>query len=338
MYESQINRVSQLIHDLHEEIDEVRKQNVGLRNANEIYSKQNIDLRKNQDQDDLNRQITELKKDNNLLKEAFKDVKKDNNIFKKDNHNAHMLINDLKKENVELKSNMELGVDWEYDNDGNHVAYSKDDLNRQITKLKKDIHYYRQENVRLVGQLENDEHNVGHLDEKMKRLDYLEKHVAENRYVFSEIPNTPENMKMVKMMKKYINKRKYTMRWRGQYLIDGQDWRKYTHGQPLSKSKCIRVYIDNKPCQIDNVEGFKANEVEVIMDSLDKQIDANEEFIRTWDYNGGEVNEEVDQEKRELNIAKELYSYFESMKLHLENSASTPIKDNVNIVIPKGDK
>jgi hypothetical protein len=279
-------KVSKLIHDLHEEIDEIRKQNVGLRNANEIYSKQNIDLRKNQDQDDLNRQITELKKDNN--------------IFKKDNHNAHMLINDLKKENAELKSNMELGVDWEYDNDGNHVAYSK--------------------------------------DEKMKRLDYLEKHVAENRYVFSEIPNTPENMKMVKMMKKYINKRKYTMRWRGQYLIDGQDWRKYTHGQPLSKSKCIRVYIDNKPYQIDNVEGFKANEVEVIMDSLDKQIDANEEFIRTWDYNGGEVNEEVDQEKRELNIAKELYSYFESMKLHLENSASKPIKDNVNIVIPKGDK
>ena len=68
MYESQVNRVSQLIHDLHEEIDEVRKQNVGLRNANEIYSKQNIDLRKNQDQDSLNRQVTELKKD---LKEAI---------------------------------------------------------------------------------------------------------------------------------------------------------------------------------------------------------------------------------------------------------------------------
>ena len=282
MYESQVNRVSQLIHDLHEEIDEVRKQNVGLRNANEIYSKQNIDLRKNQDQDDLNRQITELKKDNNLLKEAFKGVKKDNNIFKKDNH------------------------------------------------------FYRQENVRLVAQLENDEHNVGHLDEKMKRLDYLEKLFSENRYVFSDIPNTPENMKMVKLMKKHINKRKYTMRWRGQYLIDGEDWRKYTDGQPLSKSKCIRVYIDNKAHSIDNVEGFNRSEVGVISEGLCLLIDLCEENIRSWD--DGEPNEDVDNEKKILETSKQLFDYFESMRLHLENSASTPIKDNVNIVIPKGDK
>jgi chromosome segregation ATPase len=262
MYESQVNRVSQLIHDLHEEIDEVRKQNVGLRNANEIYSKQNIDLRKNQDQDDLN---------------------------------------------------------------------------RQITKLKKDIHYYRQENVRLVGQLENDEHNVGHLDEKMKRLDYLEKLFSENRYVFSDIPNTPENMKMVKLMKKHINKRKYTMRWRGQYLIDGEDWRKYTYGQPLSKSKCIRVYIDNKPYQIDNVEGFNKQEVGVILDGLHKKAEVSEEFIRSFEIEG-EENGDVDDEKRILDVTNQLYKYFESMRLHLENSASTPIKDNVNIVIPKGEK
>ena len=237
-------KVSKLIHDLHEEIDEVRKQNVGLQNANEIYSKQNIDLRKNQDQDDLN---------------------------------------------------------------------------RQITKLKKDIHYYRQENVRLVGQLENDEHNVGHLDEKMKRLDYLEKQFAENRYVFSDIPNTPENMKMVKLMKKHINKRKYTMRWRGQYLIDGEDWRKYTDGQPLSKSKCIRVYIDNKPYQIDNVEGFNANEVDTIIDALN-----------CWE-------DKLSVDFYKSDTVTQLLNYFESMRLHLENSASKPIKDNVNIVIPKGD-
>ena len=259
-------KVSKLIHDLHEEIDEVRKQNVGLQNANEIYSKQNVEFRQNQDQDDLNRQITELKKDNNLLKEAFKGVKKDNNIFKKDNH------------------------------------------------------FYRQENVRLVAQLENDEHNVGHLDEKMKRLDYLEKIFSENRYVFSDIPNTPENMKMVKLMKKHTNKRKYTMRWRGQYLIDGEDWRKYTDGQPLSKSKCIRVYIDNKPYQIDNVEGFNANEVDTIIDALN-----------CWE-------DKLSVDFYKSDTVTQLLNYFESMRLHLENSASKPIKDNVNIVIPKGDK
>ena len=271
-------------------------------------------------------------------------------------HDLHEKLENLEKENVELKSNMELGVDWEYDNDGNHVAYSKDDLNRQITNLRikqKELekenkrlyqacHYnevikLRKENVKLVAQLENDEHNVGHLDEKMKRLDYLEKVFASNRYVFTDIPNTPENLKMVKMMKKYVNKRRYNLRWRGQYLVDGENWKQYQYGQPLSKSKCIRVYIDSLTHAIDTVEGFNMGEVKILMDSLDKQIDANEEFIRSWSVNG-EKNEEVEQEKRELNIAKELFSYFESMMLHLENSASTPIKDLVNIVIPKGEK
>ena len=252
-------------------------------------------------------------------------------------HDLHEKLENLEKENVELKSNMELGVDWEYDNDGNHVAYSKDDLNRQITNLRIKQRELEKENVRLVAQLENDEHNVGHLDEKMKRLDYLEKVFASNRSVLSEIPNTPENLKMGKMMKKYVNKRRYNLRWRGQYLVEGENWKKYTDGQPLSKSKCIRVYIDSLTHAIDTVEGFNMGEVKILMDSLDKQIDANEEFIRSWSVNG-EKNEEVEQEKRELNIAKELFSYFESMMLHLENSASTPIKDLVNIVIPKGEK
>ena len=69
----------------------------------------------------------------------------------------------------------------------------KDDLNRQITNLRIKQRELEKENIKLVAQLENDEHNVGHLDEKMKRLDYLEKVFASNRYVFTDIPNTPEN-------------------------------------------------------------------------------------------------------------------------------------------------
>ena len=271
-------------------------------------------------------------------------------------HDLHEKVENLEKENVELKSNMELGVDWEYDNDGNHVAYPKDDLNRQITNLrikqkelekennifKKDNHLFRQDNADLKAKLENnvidtDTYTTTIYQENMKRLAYLEKHVAENRYVFTEIPNTPENLKMVKLMKKHINKRKYTMRWRGQYLIDGEDWRKYTDGQPLSKSKCIRVYIDNKPYQIDNVEGFNADEVNVILDGLHKKAEVSEEFIRSFEIEG-EENGDVDDEKRILDVTNQLYSYFESMRLHLENSASKPIKDNAIIVIPKGDK
>ena len=229
-------------------------------------------------------------------------------------------IKELKKENTDLRK-----------------IQDQDDLNRQITNLRIKQRELEKENIELVAQLENDEHNVGHLDEKMKRLDYLEKVFASNRYVFTDIPNTPENLKMVKMMKKYVNKRRYNLRWRGQYLVEGENWKKYTDGQPLSKSKCIRVYIDSLTHAIDTVEGFNEQEVGVILDGLHKKAEVSEEFIRSFEIEG-EENGEVDDEKRILDVTNQLYKYFESMRLHLENSASTPIKDLVNIVIPKGDK
>ena len=306
-------KVSKLIHDLEKELTDIRQANLKLSKANEIFRQENIDLRRNQDQDSLNREITDLRREITTHRASSLDNAK--------------LIDDMKKKYKELKD---------------ETRKEKDDLVKENKRLYQACHYnevikLRKENVRLVAQLENDEHNVGHLDEKMKRLDYLEKVFASNRYVFTDIPNTPENLKMVKMMKKYVNKRRYNLRWRGQYLVEGENWKQYQYGQPLSKSKCIRVYIDSLTHAIDTVEGFNMSEVKTLMDSLDKQIDANEEFIRTW-YIRGEVNEEVEQERRELAIAKELYKYFESMRLHLENSASTPIKDLVNIVIPKGEK
>ena len=252
--------------------------------------------------------------------------------LKIDNKNAHLYINDLKKENMDLRKNQD-----------------QDELNREITKLKTEnkrlyqaCHYnevikLRKENIKLVAQLENDAHNVGHLDEKMKRLDYLEKIFASNRYVFTDIPNTPENLKMVKMMKKYVNKRRYNLRWRGQYLVDGENWKRYQYGQPLSKSKCIRVYIDSLTHAIDTVEGFNEEEVDIILGGLYKEEDQSEEFITSFEVKG-EENGEIDDEKRILNVTKQLINYIKSMRLHLQNSASKPIKDLVNIVIPKGDK
>ena len=273
-------KVSTLISHLEKELTDIRQANLRLSKANEVFRQENIDLRKNQDQDDLNRQITNLR-----IKQK-----------------------ELEKENKRL--------------------YQACHYN-EVIKLRK-------ENVKLVAQLENDEHNVGHLDEKMKRLDYLEKVFASNRYVFTDIPNTPENLKMVKMMKKYVNKRRYNLRWRGQYLVEGENWKQYQYGQPLSKSKCIRVYIDSLTHAIDTVEGFNRSEVGVITEGLCLLIDLCQENIRSWE--DGEPNEDVDNEKKTLEMSKQLLSYFESMRLHLENSASKPIKDLVNIVIPKGDK
>jgi hypothetical protein len=64
-------------------------------------------------------------------------------------------------------------------------------------------------------------------------------------YMFSNIPNNKEGKLLVKLMKKYLNKNRYNMRTRGQFLIDSEkpNWRKYQMGQPIAKSKCLRIYI-----------------------------------------------------------------------------------------------
>ncbi len=298
-------KVSKLIHDLEKELTDIRQANLRLSKANEVFRQENIDLRKNQDQDKLNREITDLRREITTHRASSLDNAK--------------LIDDMEKKYKELKD---------------ETRKEKDDLVKENKRLYQACHLaevikLRKENVRLVAQLENDEHNVGHLDEKMKRLDYLEKVFASNRYVFTDIPNTPENLKMVKMMKKYVNKRRYNLRWRGQYLVEGENWKQYQYGQPLSKSKCIRVYIDSLTHAIDTVEGFNRSEVGVISEGLSLLIDLCQENIRCWE--DGQPNEDVDHEKRTLEISKQLLSYFESMRLHLENSASTPIKDLVNI-------
>ena len=174
-------------------------------------------------------------------------------------------------------------------------------------------HYLRLADENRIEQLANLTKEVSDLK---KRNAFLEKLHSQHRYVFSEIPNTEENMKMVKLMKKHVNKDRYTVRWRGQYLIDGEDWKKYTDGQPMNKSKCIRVYIDSKGD--DTTEGFKESEVDAIKEGLDLLIDLCEENIRSWD--DGKPNDDVNTEKKTLETARQLLSYFTSMSIHLEES------------------
>ena len=294
-------KVSKLIHDLHEQLEENKSaidECVFLRNENEGYLEEIRDLK---------REIITHRASSLDYTKLIDDMKKKYKELKDD---SRKIKDDLVKENIRFKE--------------------------KLKKMSESIKEESAENVRLVAQLENDEHNVGHLDEKMKRLDYLEKVFASNRYVFTDIPNTPENLKMVKMMKKYVNKRRYNLRWRGQYLVEGENWKQYKYGQPLSKSKCIRVYIDSLTHAIDTVEGFNRSEVGVITEGLCLLVDLCQENIRSWD--DGQPNEDVDNEKKTLETSKQLLLYFDSMRLHLENSASKPIKDLVNIVIPKGDK
>ena len=204
------------------------------------------------------------------LEIEVKDIRKANDNLTRANESYRQENIDLRKLKKENKDAINEGVYLRNENEG---------YLEEIKELRKSCH-------------------LNEVIELRKRNAFLEKLHSQHRYVFSEIPNTEENMKMVKLMKKYVNKDRYTVRWRGQYLIDGEDWRKYTDGQPMNKSKCIRVYIDSKGD--DTTEGFKESEVDTILDSLDFRL-------------------RVGQDKGK-DQTRELYKYFESMKIHLEES------------------
>ena len=67
-------------------------------------------------------------------------------------------------------------------------------------------------------------------------------------YLFSEIPNDDEGWSLIESMKKYVNSEGYELRIRGQYLDhskleEGESWKNFQDGQPISKSKCLRLYF-----------------------------------------------------------------------------------------------
>ena len=104
-------------------------------------------------------------------------------------------------------------------------------LNEQINSLKSEVRQARNR-MMLYAEMVNDKCPNGHA------------------YVFSEIPNDDEGREFVQKMKDYLNKESYKIRVKGQYLdeetkrTDG--WKPYQYGQPISKSKCLRVYVDVK--------------------------------------------------------------------------------------------
>jgi len=73
--------------------------------------------------------------------------------------------------------------------------------------------------------------------------------------MFSEIPNTDDGWEFVSKLKRYLNKQSYKIRVRGQYLDDetkkNEGWQRYSWGQPIEKSKCLRVYVDINNKDVD---------------------------------------------------------------------------------------
>ena len=243
-----------------------------------------------------------------------------------------------------------VNIGEEVDNRIRELEIEVKDIRKANDNLTRANESYRQENIEMrkenfgvevamltkkVDDLEKENKDLYkscHLNEVIelrKRNAFLEKLHSQHRYVFSEIPNTEENMKMVKLMKKHINKDRYTVRWRGQYLIDGEDWKKYTDGQPMNKSKCIRVYIDSKGD--DTTEGFKESEVDAILEGLDLLVERSQEFVNTWEDKSQPDDEDITHEKRSVKIGLKLLKYFNSMKIHLEESklARAEVTNNV---------
>jgi len=103
-------------------------------------------------------------------------------------------------------------------------------------------------------QAENDDLRFDLKQERNRAMLYAEmvndKCPNGHAYVFSEIPNDDEGRELVQKMKDYLNKDSYKIRVKGQYLDEEtkrtEGWRVHQFGQPISKSKCLRVYVDVK--------------------------------------------------------------------------------------------
>ena len=136
-------------------------------------------------------------------------------------------------------------------------GYVRRDVNEML--FNKCERLEKNANSKMVFKLEEE---VSRLRKELKRLtktnkdmyhSYFNPHLKNkgHRYVFSDIPNDDNGKSLVKTMRFYLNKDTYNMRVRGQYLDKsklerGESWKTYDDGQPLSKSKCIRLYIDKK--------------------------------------------------------------------------------------------
>jgi len=148
-------------------------------------------------------------------------------------------IKHLLNENSKLKKKFDKAVSELFEG-----SKSKTNANsRMVRKLEQEL-----STVREINKFDADQ--IVGLEKEVSRLREHQKHKG-HRYVFSDIPNDDNGKSLVKAMRFYLNKDTYNMRVRGQYLDKtklerGESWRTYDDGQPLHKSKCIRLYIDKK--------------------------------------------------------------------------------------------
>jgi len=148
-------------------------------------------------------------------------------------------IENLLNENSKLKKKFDNAVSELFEN-----SKLKTNANsKMVFKLENKVSELLSENKEMKEKVERQGKTIQRL--------YNDTKINGCRYAFSNIPNDEEGNKFVEQMKLYFNYDSYDFRKRGQYLDNdklsiGETWKTYEDGQPLSKSKCIRIYIDKK--------------------------------------------------------------------------------------------
>ena len=149
-------------------------------------------------------------------------------------------IENLLNENSKLKKKFDKAVSEFFESS----KLKKNANSRMVSKLENRVSELLSEKKEMEEKLERQGKTIQRLYNDAYQLEGC-------RYVFSDIPNNFIGNTMVDYMKKFINKDSYKMRVRGQYLDTsklevGESWKTYEDGQPISKSKCLRIYIDKK--------------------------------------------------------------------------------------------
>jgi len=154
-------------------------------------------------------------------------------------------IEHLLNENSKLKKKFDKAVSELFEKS----KLKKNANSKMVFKLEQEVSRLKRELKRLTKTNKDMYHSYFNPNSYSEYLHNLKN--KGHRYVFSNIPNDANGKSLVKTMRFYLNKDTYNMRVRGQYLDKsklerGESWKTYDDGQPLSKSKCIRLYIDKK--------------------------------------------------------------------------------------------
>tara|TARA_Y100001938_G_scaffold126669_1_gene178825 strand:+ start:179 stop:796 length:618 start_codon:yes stop_codon:yes gene_type:complete len=146
----------------------------------------------------------------------------------------HIKIGDMALEHVLRKFYLLLNDD-QFDKKKPSDTQVYHDLHAKIAKLDELL----EEKDEIIDKFAKEEH-------RWRKAYHDNFNLEGHRYTFSDIPNDASGRAFVAQLREYLNTDSYKIRVRGQYLVDGENWRRYSFGQPIEKSKCLRVYVDKK--------------------------------------------------------------------------------------------